>query len=212
MINTIIFDFDGTLADTTELVKNSFKHICKVYNKEYNEDYILSTFGEPLASVINRDYKEHNVEEVLRTYRSYHEERFEDEVPMYDSVYETLQFLCEKDYKLGIATSRLKDSTINALEQFNITHFFKCVITADDVVNPKPHSEPIQKAMALLDSKAEETMYVGDAGIDMICARNAGVIPALVGWHSNSMDLAREYDVKHLLLTMKDLISIAQIK
>ncbi|RBP61322.1 pyrophosphatase PpaX [Alkalibaculum bacchi] len=212
MITTIIFDFDGTLLETTELVKNSFKHICQVYNKEYNEEYILSTFGEPLASVISRDYKEYDVDEVLRTYRNYQEKRFDNEVSLYDSVYETLKYLYEKEYKLGIATSRLKDSTLKALEQFDIAHFFKCIITADDVVNPKPHKEPLEKAMILLDSKPKETMYVGDASIDMICAQNAGVLPALVGWQSNSIELAKEHGIKHLLSTMKDLISIVQTK
>lgn len=212
MITTIIFDFDGTLLETTQLVKNSFKHICEVYNKKYDETYILSTFGEPLASVISRDYKEHDVEEVLKTYRNYQENRFDNEVSLYDSVYETLEYLHEKGYKLGIVTSRLKDSTLKALEQFDLARFFKCVITADDVINPKPHKEPLQKAMNLLKSKAEETIYVGDAGIDIMCAKNAHVTPALVGWHSNSDELAKEYDIKYILPKMDALISIAETR
>ena len=208
MINTIIFDFDGTLVDTNELILNSFKHISEVYHKDYDEDYILSSFGEPLKNAIQRDYNEHNIDEVLLTYKNYQEERFKEQVTLYDMVLETLQILQEKKFKLGIATSRLKKSTQDALKLFDIEHFFKCVITVDDVANPKPHKEPLEKAMSLLGSNREETIYVGDTEFDVVCAQNAGVTPALVGWHLHSSQLAKKHNVQTVLQRMDDLLKV----
>ena len=91
MIDTVIFDFDGTLADTNQLIINSFKHIYdKFHEGECNECYILSTFGEPLELTLKRDFGNFDFEEVIANYREYQVDRFEKEVRLYDTVEETL--------------------------------------------------------------------------------------------------------------------------
>jgi pyrophosphatase PpaX len=73
MIDTVIFDFDGTLADTNNLIINSFKHIyCKYYDGKCDVDYILSTFGEPLEKTLKRDFRSFKYEDVLKSYREFY--------------------------------------------------------------------------------------------------------------------------------------------
>lgn len=208
MITTAIFDFDGTLANTNQLIINSFKHIYKTFGMDCDEKYIASTFGEPLLTTLNRDFGKYNIEDVLKCYRDYQVNRFDDQVFLYDRVVETLKHLKEKEIRTAIVTSRMKKSTIDALNSFNIGSYFDVVVSVDDTVNHKPHKEPLLKAINQLNSNVCETYYVGDSKFDMECAKNAGAIPVLVGWHSNSKELAKKYNIKYILDNMWDLTKI----
>lgn len=209
MIDTVIFDFDGTLADTNNLIINSFKHIyCKYYDGKCDVDYILSTFREPLEKTLKRDFRSFKYEDVLKSYREYQVGRFGREVTLYDTVAETIKYLHEKGTKLGIATSRIKASTVEALKNFDLDKYFKVIVTADDVTNHKPDKEPLIKAIQGLDSRIENTLYVGDSKYDIECALNAEVTPVLVGWQKHSDELVQKYRVEHVLGKMWDLTKI----
>lgn len=209
MIDTVIFDFDGTLADTNQLIINSFKHVyCKFHDSKCDEDYILSTFGEPLELTLRRDFGDYSFEDVIASYREYQVDRFENDVKLYETVVETIMYLKSKNIKLGIATSRLRNSTIVALKKFNIDKYFQIVISADDVQKHKPDKEPLIKAINELNSTKENSLYVGDSKFDMECALNANVTPVLVGWQKNSQELALKYNIEHVLTKMWDLTNI----
>jgi len=75
---------------------------------------------------------------------------------------------------MGIATSRLKNSTISALDKFDISRYFNVVISADDVEKHKPDKEPLIKAINELNSTPDKTLYVGDSKFDMECAIKCG--------------------------------------
>lgn len=209
MIDTVIFDFDGTLADTNRMIINSFKHIYTVFHeKECDEDYVKSTFGEPLSLTLSRDFGKFNFEDVIECYRDYQRDRFNDEVTLYETVEETLEYLKNKNIKMGIATSRLKNSTISALDKFDISKYFNVVISADDVQKHKPDKEPLIKAIDELKSTPDKTLYVGDSKFDMECALNAGAIPALAGWQHGSDLLADKYNIQYVLEKMWDLTNL----
>lgn len=209
MITTALFDFDGTLADTNQLIINSFKHIYSVYkNIDCSEEYILSTFGEPLHTSILRDFGSYNYEEVMSCYRDYQHDRFNKEVILYDTVPETLEYLKNRKIKMGIVTSRMRSSTLNALKNFKIDKYFDVVISADDTENHKPHKEPLLMALNKLNSSASESLYIGDSKYDMECAINAQSTPVLAGWQPNSGKLAEQYNIKYVLEKMWDLTKL----
>mgnify|MGYP000859425208 CR=1 FL=1 len=211
MIDTVIFDFDGTLADTNQIVINSFKHIYEVFQQENcDEKYILSTFGEPLELTLTRDFGEFNFEDVIACYREYQKDRFNDEVVLYETVEETLSYLKDKNIKMGIATSRLKISTMQALERFDITKYFGAILTADDVKKHKPDKEPLVRAMSILNTSPDRALYVGDSRFDMECAINANTTPVLAGWQKDSEKLAKKYNIKYVLNKMWDLTEIVK--
>jgi len=210
MITTVLFDFDGTLADTNKLIINSFRHIYEKFQntKDMDEKYILSTFGEPLITTMNRDFEMHNIEDVIASYREYQVERFNDEVFLYDKVAETLEYLKDKNISMGIVTSRLRKSTMDALENFKIIQYFDSIITADDTEVHKPNKEPLIMALNQLNKNVSETLFVGDSKFDMECAMNAEAIPVLVGWQSNSKELAEQYKIKNVLSNMWELTKL----
>jgi len=209
MIDTVIFDFDGTLANTNRIIINSFRHIYTVFREEEcDEDYVLSTFGEPLSLTLTRDFGQFNFEDVIACYREYQKDRFNDEVILYETVVETLEYLKNKNIKMGIATSRLRNSTISALEKFDIAKYFGAVVSADDVEKHKPDKEPLIKTINMLESFSEKTLYVGDSRFDMECAINAKATPVLAGWQRGSEELAEKYKIKYVLEKMWDLTKI----
>ncbi len=211
MIDTVIFDFDGTLANTNQMIINSFRHIYNVFHeKECDEKYVLSTFGETLAATLTRDFGEFNFEDVIACYRDYQKDRFNDEVTLYETVEETLEYLKNKNIKMGIATSRLRNSTVSALEKFNVAKYFDVIISADDVEKHKPDKEPLIKAINALNSTPDKTLYVGDSRFDMECAANAEVIPILAGWQHGAAELAEKYNIKYVLNKMWDLTEVVQ--
>ena len=209
MIDTVIFDFDGTLADTSQIVINSFKHTYSVFGKDsFSEDYVMSTFGEPLALTLQRDFSEHSFDDVIACYRNYQVEKFNKEVKLFETVIETLEYLKNNNIKMGIATSRLRNSTWEAIDKLNIKKYFDAVITADDVKKHKPDKEPLIKTLELLNSKTENTLYVGDSKFDMECAINSNVTPILCGWHKLSEELKNQYNIKYVLNKMIDIKEI----
>jgi pyrophosphatase PpaX len=209
MIDTVIFDFDGTLANTNQMIINSFKHIYSVFHNEVcDENYVMNTFGEPLALTLTRDFGQYNFEDVIACYREYQNDRFLDEVTLYETVNDTLEYLKSKNIKIGIATSRLKNSTLSALKNFNIEKYFDVIIAADDVEKHKPDKEPLIKAINELKSSPDKTLYVGDSRFDMECAINANATPVLAGWQHGSKELAEKYSIKHVLEKMWDITKI----
>lgn len=209
MIDTVIFDFDGTLANTNQMIINSFKHIYTVFREEEcDEEYVMSTFGEPLVLTLTRDFGQFNFEDVIACYREYQKDRFNNEITLYETVGETLKYLKSKNIKMGIATSRLRNSTISALEKFDIAKYFGAVVSADDVEKHKPDKEPLMKVMNMLKSSPEKTLYVGDSRFDMECAINASTTPVLAGWQRDSGELAEKYKVEHVLEKMWDLTKL----
>lgn len=211
MITTVIFDFDGTLANTSDLIINSFQCIYKKFHgEEKTIEHIEASFGEPLKTTIERDFIE-PYDEVVKDYRAYQFDRFDEEVKLFPNTIETLKELKKIGIKMGIVTSRLRNTTDHALKLFDIEEFFQVTVPADEVLNHKPHPEPLLKALNILKSKPEETIFVGDSIFDIGCAQNAKVIPILVGWHNNSQKIAKEYEVKYIINDMKEIIDILNI-
>lgn len=207
MIDTVVFDFDGTLAHTNQLIINSFKYIYEYFeNGQVDDDYIISTFGEPLVETFGRDFKSYDFEEVLTTYRNYQIKRFKDDVYLYDTVMDTLEELKKRNIKMGIATSRIRESTLEALEHLGISKYFDIIVAADDVKKHKPDKESLIKVLNGLKSDIKNTLYVGDSKYDMECAINSSVKPVLVGWQKNSLKLKEEYNIDYYLEKMYDII------
>lgn len=208
MITTVIFDFDGTLADTSELITNSFQCIYKKYHgEEKTPEYIAKSFGEPLRTTIEREFTQ-PYDEVVKEYRAYQFGRFDTEVKLFSNSKETLRELAKRGIKLGIVTSRLRSTTDHALELFNIKEYFKVIVPADEVENHKPHPEPLLKALKSLKSMPKETLFIGDSKFDIGCAKNAGAISVLVGWHNNVDEIKKEYKPEYIINDMKDIIQI----
>lgn len=182
-ITTVLFDFDGTLMNTNDLIIDSWRHIYRVLeDKDINEAEIIRTFGEPLVRTMEKAFPHVPLDECVNIYRSYHRDSFGDRITLFPGIKEMLSELKTLGYKLAVVTSRAGLTTNEAMQKYEIQDYFDVVVTCDDTYKHKPDPEPVFIALNHLDSSPDESIMIGDSMYDILCARNAGVISVLVGW------------------------------
>ena len=180
----IIFDFDGTVIYTDEVIIASWQATYEKY-LGYREtvENIRETFGETLRHTVEERFPNCPVDEVIAYYREYQQAHCAELVEIFDGIEDMLKSLKEHGYKLAIATSRTKEGTLNYLQQFGITEYFDAVVSMDDVTKHKPDPESCLVAIEKLGGTPEESVMLGDTKYDMGCANNAGVDSILIGWN-----------------------------
>ena len=188
-ITTILFDLDGTLIDTNELIITTYLHTLeKYYPSKYQREDVLPFLGPTLHEAfgsINPDL----VEEMVLEYRAFNIANHDELVTEFAGVFETVQSLKDKGYKLGIVTTKRHDVTLKGLRLMDLERFFEVVVTYDHVSKTKPDPEPIFKALEQLESSPEETMMVGDNYHDILAGKNAGTVTAGCAWSIKGRDI-----------------------
>ena len=207
-ITTILFDLDGTLIDTNELIIASFLHTLNHYYPEkYTKEDVLPFMGPTLKETFSSIDLE-RVDEETERYRSYNLKNHDLLVKEFEGVYETVKTLKEKGYKLAIVSTKMSGTIRKGLKLTNLDSFFDIVVAVDDVQNAKPHPEPIEKALKLLESTSQETIMVGDNYHDILGAKNAGTLSAGVAWSAKGRAYIEEYEPDFILDNMRDLLKI----
>ena len=182
-ITTVLLDFDGTIMDTNDVIIDSWQHTYRSFRGvEGDEKEIVSTFGETLEYTMKNLFPEVPLEEALAVYRGYQRDNFLSSIRMVPGMREVLDELLDRGYPMAMVTSRLRYTTNQALEEFDLGKYFRHVVTADDVTRAKPDPQCVEMALAALGSSPENSIMTGDTIHDVQCARNAGVVSVLVGW------------------------------
>lgn len=211
-INTLLFDLDGTLINTNELIIESFLHtLHSYYPDQYKREDVLPFIGPTLYDTFSSINPE-KVEEMVKVYRKFNHEQHDVLVTEYETVFETVKTLKEKGFKLGIVTTKIRDTVTMGLALTKLDQFFDVVVTLDDVVNAKPHPEPVLKALEQLGSKPEEAIMVGDNHHDVEAGKNAGTKTAGVSWSIKGRDYISSHNPDYLLERMSDLLPIVGVE
>lgn len=209
-IRTILFDLDGTLIDTNELIISSFVYTFEQYGLRLSREEILEFIGPPLIDTFEKVDKERS-RQMFDTYREHNLLAHDEFVKPYPYVAETLKQLKEGDCQLGIVTTKLQKGVNMGLKVTGLEGLFDVIITLDDVTHAKPHPEPVIKAMKLLDRKADETLMVGDNTHDIEAGQNAGVKTAAVAWTIKGREKLAALNPTYMLEDMRDLLKIADV-
>lgn len=209
-IDTVLFDLDGTLLDTNELVISSFQHVYKtILGKEKPVEHIVRSFGEPLAATMEREF-DIPVSEAIKIYREYHYEKFEDLIGIFPGVEEAIRELHSKGYKLGVVTSRLTNTTLRGLRKYDLEKYFGCIVTADDTKAHKPDPEPVNLALEKLNSKSGNTLMIGDSIFDVKCAKNAGVLSAAVSWSMTGEEEFEREKPDYIIYKAEEIVALPE--
>ncbi|WP_053955806.1 pyrophosphatase PpaX [Inediibacterium massiliense] len=207
-IKNILFDLDGTLLDTNELIIQSFQYTYKTHlKKDVPKEEIIKSFGEILKVTLDREFKDLS-DVALKTYRDFQFSRFDDYITMHQGVKEGLKRLYDDGYHLGVVTSRLNESAKRGLDLFHLTDYFDVIIGADDTTIHKPDPTPALLALEKIGGQVEESMIVGDSPYDILCGKNAGMISVAVGWSALPRDMYMKHDPDHVVESMEELIDI----
>ena len=210
MIKAVLFDLDGTLINTNELIIESFKYTLKKHlNKELPREEIVRTFGEPLDDTMAKFDKE-NVDLLLRIYREYNESKHDTLSTKFEGVEEGLKALQNMGIKLAIVTSKRRPLAERGLKLINIYDYMEFVVTPEDTLKHKPLGDPAAKACELLGISPNEAIMVGDSHNDILCGRNAGCSTCLVKYSALSLKELMEYKPDYVIDSIKDLVDICK--
>ncbi len=205
-INTVLFDLDGTLINTNELIIASFLHTLDHYfPNEYTREKVIQFIGPSLYDSFTR-LNPDNVEEMVQMYRKFNHEKHDELVEEYELVKETVQALHAKGYKLAIVTTKRSETARMGLKLTGLEPYFPVVVAIDDVTNVKPDPEPLLKALAQLQSTPEQTLMVGDSQYDILGGKNTGTKTAAVAWTIKGREFLEKYEPDVMLETMADLL------
>ena len=183
-LTTVLFDLDGTLIDSVRLILDSYHHTLAAHGLEArSDDFWLAGLGTPLR-VQFKHWSDDPVqlEAMIATYREYNLTHHDAMVTAYPGVVPVVRAIRRAGYRTGLVTSKNKPGAQRGLKLVGLDTEMELVIGADDVVNPKPHAEPIEVALRRLGEPAESALYVGDSVHDMESGRAAGATTAAVLW------------------------------
>jgi len=210
-LNTFLFDLDGTLIDSIELILRSYRHTMKVHRGvEPPDDVWMAGLGTPLW-VQFREWSrdEDEIRAMVATYRDYNLTHHDALVRPYDGVVERVRGMHARGGRMGLVTSKMRHGALRGLDVAGLADVFDAVVGSDDVTQPKPHPEPVLKAIGLLGADPSGTVFIGDSRHDIECGRAAGVRTAAVLWgpfdRSHLEDLRPDY----WLTTPADLDSLS---
>ena len=183
MINTVLFDFDGTLVNTNDVIIASWQHTYMYYlGREESLEKITACFGEPLLLTMEREFPEVDPQESAEVYRNFQKENADELVKIFPGIKELLESLKTDGFRMGVVTSRTRESAQRYMDMFGIGDYFEEMVSCDDTDIHKPNPEPILLCLKKMGITAEEALMVGDSPFDIKCANNAGVKSVLVGW------------------------------
>lgn len=183
-IRAVLYDFDGTLADSTELIMQCWRHTMNTHlgHCPPDEEW-LSGFGRTLEDQIARfSRSDEEQQAMLESYRAHQNELFDTALHPFPGAEATLAELARRGIRLAIVTSRMRRATLRGLDICGLASHFDVVVTPDDVANPKPDPEPVILALQRLGVTAEEALFVGDSPYDVAAGRAAGTRTAAALW------------------------------
>lgn len=182
--DTYLFDADGTLFDTVNMICTCFQYIAGKYaGTALAREKIIMGIGLPLAEQIVHHLGDCADPLVIADdYRDYQMTILEQSVNLFPEVPETLQALKDAGKQLGIVTSRKRPSLERMLAATGTAGYFDVLVTPEDTGRHKPHAEPVLKAMDLLKAEKASTVFTGDALYDICSGAEAGVDTVFVTW------------------------------
>ena len=207
-ITAVLFDLDGTLLDTNELIMQSFEQLLeRHYPGQYTRPDILPFLGPTLTETFN-SMDPLKTEMMIADYREWNIANHDLLASEFDGVKEVLTILKEKGIRMAIVSTKRNDMVQRGLKLLGIKSLFEAVVGLDDVQHPKPNPEPLMIAMERLGVSKHEVLMVGDNMHDIVGGQNAGVRTAGVSWSLKGPEFLKTFNPDYMLTHISDLYEI----
>lgn len=210
-ITTVLFDLDGTLINTIELILTSYRYTVEAHGFEpVPDDVWMKHLGIPLRIQFRHFTEDADaIQAMIDTYITHNKDYHDQMVEQYPGVREAVEVLRRRGVALGVVTSKMHGGLERGLTAGGYEGVFEVVIGADDVENPKPHPEPVLMALEKLGRDPREAVFVGDSTHDMAAGRAAGVRTAAAMWGPFSRDVLEPHSPDYWLEDPRDLLQFA---
>jgi pyrophosphatase PpaX len=181
---TVLFDLDGTLIDSVDLIVESYQHTFRTHGLPIaSREQIVEGIGTPLWTVFGELTEDRaEIERWIVTYREFNLGHHDQRVSAFPGVVEMIATIGRAGRRMGIVTSKNNAGARRGLALIGVAEHFEVVVGSDDVTNPKPHAEPVHRALADLGAEAHEAVFIGDSHHDVASGRAAGVRTVAVSW------------------------------
>lgn len=189
-IKAVLFDLDGTLLDTHDLILASFRHATStVLGRDIPEEELLAKVGQPL-DVQMRDFTDDpaTVDALLETYREHNHAVHDEIVKAFPGVPEMIDELARAGVRMGVVTSKRQALAWRGLEVCGLAERMEFVVAPDVFPEHKPAPGPVAHGCELMGLKPAECLYVGDSPFDMQAGNGAGCETVAVTWGMFSLD------------------------
>ena len=194
---TVLFDFDGTLVDSGEMILASFRHATReVLRRELSDEQLLTYVGGPHLRDQMRTIDAERVDELVASYRA-HNEPLHAGLLGFPGIDDVLLALRADGRKLAIVTSKRRATVQLGFDVLPLEPYFDVVVTSDDTARHKPNPDPLLHALQRLDASPDSAVYVGDSPFDLRAAKAAGIAAIGVTWgkiHDRAVLLAEQPD------------------
>jgi pyrophosphatase PpaX len=179
---TVLFDLDGTLIDSGEIILSSFRHATnEVLGRQIPDEVLAAAVGGSNIYDQMRAFDEERVDELVRVYRE-HNEPLHDDLIAFEGIEGVLERFKAEGRPLGIVTAKRRKTVDLAFAILPLERYFDTVVTSEQTEHHKPHPEPVLTALERLGSRPEEAAFVGDSPFDMGAGKAAGVFTVAVAW------------------------------
>lgn len=185
-IQAVIFDFDGTLADTIPAIHSAFNAALEpILGRSFTRDEVIDRFGPHdqgmLQAELGEGYEGFNqvVDNYFEAYTKAH-----TGAVAFEGISELLKVLDTRGYRLACMTGKSRRAADISLEYLGWTDRFEVVVAGEEVEKPKPAPDGPLRAAELLGVAPEHCAYVGDSPADLGASRAAGMIGIVAGWHT----------------------------
>ena len=210
MLKAALFDFDGTLVDTTELIFQSLRHAAgEVLGREIPRETLMANVGQPLPRQMELIDAE-RAEALLESYRLHNDEHHDVLIGEFPGVERNLARLRAGGLRVAVVTSKRRFSVTMALKTFpGLGEVVDRFVTMEDTAEHNPHPAPLLKGLEFLGNvPPEEAAYVGDSPFDVAAAKAAGITSVAVSWGAFSEDTLRSAEPDHLVEDIDSAVNV----
>jgi len=184
VIRTVLFDLDGTLIDSIELILASYRHTLASHGRPaVPDDQWMKGVGTPLRVQLEPFANSpEDLQALVATYREFNLSNHDQMITAFPGIVALVRQARDRGLRTGVVTSKNREGTRRGLRLVDLEDAVEVLVCADDVERPKPHPEPVQRALAELAADPRSTIFVGDSIHDLRSGREAGVLTGAALW------------------------------
>ncbi len=213
----VLFDLDGTLVDTTDLILQSFAYAFDVHlpGRLPSRSDLVSTFGrslpaalEEMAALNGAADPRRLAGEMLETYREFQRLHHDTLIRPFDGIGDVLSSLEARGHRLGVVTSKMQHFARRGMRLFDLERHFDVAVFHDDVTRHKPDPEPLLEAARRAGIAPAAAVYVGDSTHDVVAGRAAGMTTVAVLWGPFEREVLEAVGPHFLVTTPAELAAL----
>jgi len=211
MIKAVLFDLDGTLLDTNELIFDSFNRtIIECVGVTLDRAEVVNFFGRPLKESFGNQFGHDNpkIDEYIKYYRDLNEKNHDNMCSAFEGVKELLTELKNANIKIGIVTSKRGELARRGMEIAGIIDFMDVIISPESTELHKPNPEPAIEACRILGVDPTEALMVGDASYDILCGNRAGCRSVAVSYSFIELETLKEAKPHYIIDKPLDILDL----